>query len=115
MKSPWDMDNNDAFDAFYDQSIAIDGQQQSITLKACIFENDFDDPLSELSPSTDRKYVQIFIPKYNEGGWNFEPSPKCGDILTVTSWGGIDGTSKFAIETVHDFMDSWRITAREVK
>ena len=109
------MNNSDAFEPFYDQSIAIDGQQQSTTVKACIFEENFDDPLSEVSPSADRKSVQIFIPKYNEGGWNFQPSPKRGDILIVTSLGGIDGTSKFAIETIHDFMDSWRISAREVK
>lgn len=114
MKSPFDIVNN-AFEPFYDQVVAVEGQLQSTSVKACIFEEDFDDPLSEVSPSADRKRVQVFVPKHNEGGWNFETPPKKGDVLVVTSWGGMRGTNKFAIETVHDFMDSWRISAREVQ
>lgn len=114
MKSPFDI-TSDAFEPFYDQAVAIEGQPQSTLVKACVFEENFDDPLSDASPSADRRRVMIFAPKHGEGGWNFETPPKKGDILTVTSWGGMKGTDKFAIETVSDFQDSWRISAREVQ
>lgn len=113
MKSPFDIDES-AFQPFYDQVISISGQSQKTSLKACVFEEIFDDPLSEMSPSADRRKILVFIPMHGEGGWNDETSPKLGDILTVTSWGGMAGTDEFAIEFVQEFSGCWRLTAREV-
>lgn len=115
MKTPWNINNNLAFEPMYDSSIAIQGAVQSTVVKACLFEDDFDDPLSDVSPSADRRTIQLFVRKHGEGGWNMERNPQRGDLITVTSWGGMPCTDVFAIEQIHDFWDSWKLSAREVK
>ena len=113
MKSLWH--NPSAFDPFFDSTIAIKGRNQNISLKACIFEEDYDEPLSDASASADRRKVSAIFPKHGEGGWNGNVSPKRGDLLSVTSWGGMPSNDTFAIEKVVDFVDSWQLSAREVK
>lgn len=107
-------DNPAAFAPFYDQLVAVKGAAQSVTVKACVFEDGFDVPLSEASYGADRRHIAVCVPKYGEGGWNCEMPPKRGDILTVLSWGGKEGVDDFAVEKVADFMDSWQLAAREV-
>ncbi len=115
MNSPFDTDAK-AFEPFYDQTVAIHGKHQELSLKACVFDESFDEPICDVSPSADRRYISVVVPKYGQDGWNSETSPKRGAILTVTSWGGMQqGNNQFAIETVFDFSDSWRLVAREVK
>ena len=111
---PIDFSSPAAFAPFYDQLVAVKGAAQSVTVKACVFEDGLDDPLSDASPAADRRRIAVCLPKYGEGGWNCEMPPKRGDTLTVLSWGGKDGVDDFAVEKVADFMDSWQLSAREV-
>lgn len=107
--------NPAAFAPFYDQLVAVKGDAQVGTFKACAFEDGLDDPLSEASPAADRRRISVCIPKRGDGGWNCENPPKRGDTLTVLSWGGVEGVDNFAVEKVMDFMDSWMLSAREVR
>lgn len=108
MKSPFDIDAG-AYEPFYTDTVSVRGQAQTISLRACVFEDTLDDPLSEMSPSAVRRRVSVFVPKSGEGGWNCGTGPKRGDILTIAP-----GAAEFAIETVNDILDSWALTAREV-
>jgi hypothetical protein len=107
--------NSQAFAPLYDQLVAVKGAAQSVTLKACVFEDGLDDPLSDASPAADRRHLSVCIPKTGDGGWNCAMPPKRGDTLTVLSWGGVAGVDDFAVERVVDFQDSWQLSAREVQ
>ena len=114
MKSPFDIDSK-AFEPFYDSTVAIHSNEQATSLKACVFEENLNDPLSEMSPSTTCRHISIFIPKTGEGGWNCETMPKRGDSLTVISWHSVPCNDDFIIKNVSDVLDSWQLTAREVE
>ena len=107
--------NPAAFTPFYDQLVVVNGAAQRGTFKACVFEEGFDDPLSEVSVETDTRSAVIVIPKTGDGGWNCQERPRVGDKVTILSWGDIEGVNDFAVKRVDDFGDSWQIHARGAK
>ena len=109
-------DNPKAFAPFYDQIVAVKGDVQSGTFKACVFEGGSDDPLAEASMGVDRRSITVIVPKFGEGGWNNVRPPAIGDLVTILSWGGVEGVDDFRIQSAaNDNGDAWLVTAREFK
>ena len=114
MTSPFDTDDL-AFEPFYDTDIEIRGCGQTTTIKACVFDQYFDDPLCDLSPSADREYISVVVPKSGKNGWNLTTPPKREDVVIMKSNMNANGQKTYAVENVIDFMDNWILKAREVE
>lgn len=114
MKSPFDTDDL-AFAPFYDTPIEIRGCGQTTSIKACVFDQYFDDPLCDLSPSADREYISVVVPKGGESGWNLTTPPKREDVVIMKSNMNANGKKTYAVENVIDFMGNWILKAREVE
>lgn len=113
MISPFDTYNG-AFEPFYDTTIEVRSSGQTIPIKACVFDQYFDDPMSDLSPSADREYISVIIPKEGEGAWNLTTPPKREDIVIMKTKLNSIGHKKYAVEQVQDFIGNWVLKAREV-
>ena len=113
MTSPFDIDDL-AFEPFYDTDIEIRGCGQSTSVKACVFDQFFDDPMCDLSPSADRETISVVVPKSGANGWNLTTPPKREDIVVMKSNMNALGKKTYAVENVIDFMGNWILKAREV-
>ena len=97
-----------AFAPFYDTPVAFHGTRPNarplaLTVKCCVFEGGFDDPLLEISADTTRRMVGLSFPR---AAWCDVTPPQKGETVSF------DGAT-FSVKKVERLLDDWHVTIRE--
>ena len=108
-----------AFAPLANETIVVRGRRNDApieqTLKACILEGAFDDPVDGDSVASTRRTVDVLIPI---AAWRFDTPPQVGD--TVECVGGNHGTPSssiahptFIVNQATPSLTFWRLACRE--
>lgn len=103
--SPW-KDNDDAFEAMYDESVVVKHGGEKATLEVCVFTDNTGDAISDEGMDTTREDIKIVCKRED---WPYMSRLVRGDSVERTAYNGL----KYKVqEAKFDALMGWCIYAR---